>query len=91
MTLPDALIEQAHNVFDSEYRRLFPQGGDASDHDDAVRDALEAVIAEVQADTVRRVVEWLRSGELRGQHLANAFARAIVREFGVTQPEERAA
>ena len=36
---------RAFDTFDSEYRRLFPRGGDESDHDDATRGALEAVIS----------------------------------------------
>jgi len=44
MTRPD-LYEQAYNLFRGEYARLFPAGGDAQDHDEAQRAAVDAVVA----------------------------------------------
>lgn len=38
--------------------------------------------ASIRADYTRRIVAYLRSGELRGAHLASTFAAAIERQFG---------
>lgn len=42
--LPTTVIEQAHDAFDTEYRRLWPSGGDQQDHDEAVRAGLECAL-----------------------------------------------
>lgn len=36
--------DRAYETFTAEYRKCFPPGGDAQDHDDAVRQAVEAVV-----------------------------------------------
>lgn len=40
----EAFIAAAHDAFDAEYRANFPQGGDESDHYEATRCGIEAVI-----------------------------------------------
>ena len=100
MTLPDAFIKQARDVFDSEYRRQTPARGPImeEDHHEANRAAIEAVVAVVRADQTRRIVEWAMNIAAAMYRTRNtgpgerweSVANAIEREFG-TQPEERAA
>lgn len=42
--------DEAVEVFRKEYRLCFPRGGDHADHDDAVRQAVEAVVMRVRAE-----------------------------------------
>jgi hypothetical protein len=39
----DADVDRAVDIFHAEYRRVFPRGGDAQDHDEAVRAGIEAL------------------------------------------------
>ncbi len=52
-------VERAMDVYFAAYHESFPRGGDASDHDAAVRDAVEAVM-EHAAKQVIPDVDWLR-------------------------------
>lgn len=40
----DKEIDEAVRVYEAEYRRVFPAGGDAQDHDEAVNSAVAAVL-----------------------------------------------
>lgn len=43
--IEDEQVERAMDVYFAAYNESFPRGGDAEDHDAAVRDAVEAVVA----------------------------------------------
>lgn len=58
---PDvALVERAYAEFRREYAANFPQGGDESDHDEAQRCGVEAVMVLAEDDRTRRMIQWLR-------------------------------
>ena len=69
----DALIERVDAIWHEEYQRIFPVGGDASDHDEAVRSAVAAVLElAAPAEWITRLTASL--GELAQEHNQGAQA-----------------
>lgn len=48
VSIDDALVEEALQTYEDEYRRIYPTGGEEVDHQEAVRSGIAAVVALVQ-------------------------------------------
>lgn len=54
MNISDTAVETATDLYHEAYLKAFPQGGDAADHDEAVREGVTAVLASSQAVSERQ-------------------------------------